>query len=129
MKINTKKLLQGLMLVPALALAVSFTAPAVANAQLQSGIDATGQNTSKDNTSPTQLVGTVVNWFLFFVGAVAVIMLIYGGFKYITSGGDSSNVTSAKNTILYAVIGLVVVVLAGTIINFVINGNFLSNPT
>jgi hypothetical protein len=54
------------------------------------------------------------------VGVVSVIMIIIGGFKYIISSGDSANVTSAKNTILYAIIGLVVVLLAQIIVRFVI---------
>ena len=46
------------------------------------------------------------------VGVVAIIMIIVGGFRYITSGGDSSKVGSAKNTIIYAIIGLILVALA-----------------
>src|SRR5437773_9285018 len=53
------------------------------------------------------IVKLVINLFSILVGVVAVIMIIVGGLKYITSSGDSGNVTSAKNTILYAVIGLV----------------------
>ena len=49
-------------------------------------------------------------------------MIIWGGIKYVTSGGDSAGVTSAKNTILYAVIGLVVALLAYTLVNFVLKG-------
>ena len=47
-------------------------------------------------------------------------MIMVGGFKYITSGGDSGNITGAKNTILYAVVGLVVVALAQIIVRFVL---------
>ena len=66
------------------------------------------------------IVTTVINIFSIVVGIVAVIMIIVGGFKYITSGGDSGNITSAKNTIVYAVIGLVVVALAQFIVQFVL---------
>ena len=66
------------------------------------------------------LITTVINIFSLVVGIVAVIMIIVGGLKYITSGGDSGNVTGAKNTILYAVIGLVVVALAQFIVKFVL---------
>jgi hypothetical protein len=52
---------------------------------------------------------------------VAVVMIIIGGLKYITSGGDSGNVTGAKNTILYAIIGLVIVALAQFIVRFVLS--------
>ena len=48
-------------------------------------------------------------------------MIIFGGFRYITSGGNDNNVSSAKNTILYAVIGLVIVALSQFIVRFVLN--------
>jgi len=61
----------------------------------------------------------VINFLLFFVGVVSVIMIIYGGIQYTTSAGDSGKVTSAKNTILYAIVGLIVSILAYAIVNFV----------
>ncbi|MDQ3064760.1 MAG: pilin [bacterium] len=66
------------------------------------------------------LIGSIINIFTLVVGVVSVLMIIIGGFKYITSGGDSSNVSGAKNTILYAIIGLVIVALAQTIVRFVL---------
>lgn len=66
------------------------------------------------------LIALIINIFSIVVGVVAVIMIIIGGLKYITSSGDSNNVTSAKNTILYAIIGLVVVALAQFIVKFVL---------
>jgi hypothetical protein len=62
----------------------------------------------------------VVNVFLFLIGAIAVVMIVIGGFRYTISGGDSSAVNGAKNTILYAIVGLVVAVAAYGIVNFVI---------
>lgn len=80
---------------------------------------------SNDITSAGDNVGTVItngiNLFSLIVGIIAVIMIIIGGVKYITSGGDAGNVTGAKNTILYALIGLVIVALAQTIVYFVLN--------
>jgi hypothetical protein len=67
-----------------------------------------------------KMVKTVISLLSFVIGVVAVIMIIIGGFKYITSAGDAGKVTSAKNTILYAVIGLVVVALAQVIVRFVL---------
>ena len=55
------------------------------------------------------------------VGIIAVIMLIIGGIRYVISGGDSKKVTDAKNTVLYAIIGLVIAFLAFAIVNFVIS--------
>ena len=54
------------------------------------------------------------------VGVVSTIMVMVGGFKYATASGDPSNVKSAKDTILYAIIGVVIAALAGSIIQFVI---------
>ena len=54
------------------------------------------------------------------VGVVSVIMIIIAGFKYVTIGGNDSSVTSAKNTILYAIVGLVIVALAQVIVRFVL---------
>ena len=92
-----------------------------------SGLDASIDDgcTATDTDTGTQkiqdIVTLVVNIFSVIVGIVAVIMIIWGGFKYITSGGDSSNVSSAKNTIIYAIIGLVVVALAQFIVQFVLD--------
>jgi len=66
------------------------------------------------------LVSTIVNVLLFAIGTISVIMIIVGGLRYVTSNGDASQVTAAKNTILYAVIGLVVALLAFVIVNFVV---------
>ena len=55
------------------------------------------------------------------MGIIAVIMLIIGGIRYVTSGGDAKKVTDAKNTVLYAIIGLIISFLAFAIVNFVIS--------
>ncbi len=68
-----------------------------------------------------KLIEIATNVLLFIIGAVAVIMIIIGGLRYTTSNGDSGQVTSAKNTILYGVIGLVVALLAYAIVNFVVS--------
>lgn len=67
-----------------------------------------------------QIITTVVNVLSVIIGVIAVIMIIVGGLKYITSSGDSGNVTAAKNTILYAIIGLIIVALAQLIVRFVL---------
>jgi hypothetical protein len=63
----------------------------------------------------------IVNTFSIVVGVAAVIMIIVGGFRYITSGGDSGRVGSAKNSLIYAIVGLVVVALAQVIVHFVLH--------
>lgn len=67
------------------------------------------------------IITDAINIFSILVGIIAVIMIIVGGFKYITSGGDSGNISSAKNTIIYAVIGLVIVALAQFLVQFVLD--------
>lgn len=62
-------------------------------------------------------ISTVINFFLFFLGLVAVAFIIYGGFLYITSQGDDGNTEKAKNIILYAAIGIVIILVSYAIVN------------
>jgi hypothetical protein len=75
---------------------------------------------TKTDTSAGDAIKNVVNVLLYLLGATAVIVIVIGGIMYATSGGESANVTKAKNMILYAVIGLVLALLAYAIVNFVI---------
>jgi len=85
-----------------------------------------GVNAARGSGMPADLFGaggvitTITNTLLFIVGALAVIMIIIGGLRYATSGGNSASVTAAKNTILYAIVGLVVAFLAFAAVNFVL---------
>lgn len=130
MKSIIKKTLQSLLIVPVLALGVSMVAPVVhtdsAYAQGAEGGLAGGATSAKGTDQQENLFGeggifqTITNVLLFVIGAISVIMLIIGGIRYVVSNGDSSAVTGAKNTILYAVIGIVVAILAYALVNFVI---------
>lgn len=76
-------------------------------------------------TDITQVIFTIIDWVLIVTGAFAVLMLIIGGFRYITSAGNESQVEGAKNTMTFAIIGLVIVLLAyviATTINTIILG-------
>lgn len=78
--------------------------------------------TSTTQTSDLQgLLNTVINIFSLVVGVIAVVMIIVGGLRYITSGGDSGKVSAAKTTIIYALVGLVIVALAQLIVHFVLS--------
>lgn len=97
------------------------TAGLACGANFDLDIDGDGCEVSEDDAGRIQeIVILLVNILSVIVGIVAVIMIIYGGFKYITSGGDSGNVSTAKNTIIYAIIGLVIVALAQFIVHFVL---------
>jgi hypothetical protein len=85
---------------------------------------ASGAISSCDTNGQTNLndkIAKVINVLSAVIGVVAVIMIIFGGFRYITSGGNESSVGSAKKTILYALVGLVIVALAQLIVKFVLN--------
>lgn len=66
------------------------------------------------------LIHLIINILSLIVGVVAVVMIMIGGFRYITSGGSDTGVTGAKNTILYAIIGLIIVAMAQLIVRFVL---------
>lgn len=69
---------------------------------------------------PNRLIRRIINIITLIVGVVAVIMIIFGGFRYIISGGSAEKVTAAKNTILYGIVGLIIVALAQVIVRFVL---------
>lgn len=77
-------------------------------------------DTGANGNSVGALARKIVNFMSILVGVVAVIMIIVGGFKYITSGGDSNKISSAKNTIIYALIGLIIVALSQFIVQFIL---------
>jgi hypothetical protein len=121
-------LLAGILVVPIMALSASV-AGVVAQpvfAQDVSGGAAAGASSAQGTGQPSDLFGNegifqkVTNIALFLIGAIAVLMLVYGGIRYTISGGDAKNVTAAKNTILYAIVGIVVAILAYAIVNFVV---------
>ena len=87
----------------------------------QAGVDA-----AQGSGQPTTLFGTggvittVTNTLLFVVGALSVIMIIWGGLRYAISGGNSTSVTAAKNTIVYAIVGLIIAFLAFAAVNWIL---------
>jgi hypothetical protein len=100
------------------AAVVSVLSIEPALAQIRDGV-----NSANPGTGPTSIdsvITDVINVALWAIGILSVIMLIFGGIRYTVSGGDSNKVTAAKNTILYAVIGIVVAMLAYAIVNFVL---------
>lgn len=67
------------------------------------------------------IIINVANYIAWFAGAIAVIMIIFAAFRFVKSSGDSAKVTAARETIIYALVGLVVIVLARVITGFVIS--------
>lgn len=83
--------------------------------------DARGDNTPSNLASGDgSLIKKIINTMLYAIGILSVIMLIFGGFRYVVSGGNKEAVSAAKNTILYAIIGLLIAIFAYAIIGFVL---------
>lgn len=134
MKSLITRISRALLVTPLLVAVFGLAAPAPAAAQgvpcdpydisqgVQGGANCAAPNTpgaSQDLFGPDGIFVTVTNILIFAVGAIAVLMLIIGGIRYVLSQGDQSSVTSAKNTILYAIIGIVIAMLAFGAVNFI----------
>ena len=87
-----------------------------------SGVDSEICKNQQDQKlfGPGSIWTRIINTIIFLVGAVAVIMIVIGGLRYTLSGGDSGSINNAKNTILYAIVGIVIAVSAYAIVNFVV---------
>ncbi len=83
----------------------------------EAGAACTGQTGGPELGSQ---IGNITNVLITAVGVISIIMIIVGGIRYVLSAGDSKNTTAAKDTILYAVIGVVVALLAYSIMAFVV---------
>jgi hypothetical protein len=134
-------------LILSLALLTSFSAPVLiaapalavnqdqingalcqgANINVDTGTDIDKSSGAKqcvnqsDTPSLTAIIKKVITILSLLVGAISVVMIIIGGFRYVTSAGSDKGVESAKKTIMYALIGLVIVALAQVIVHFVLN--------
>jgi cytochrome bd-type quinol oxidase subunit 2 len=113
-------------LIAAVALGVTLGATALldgghvyaetAKEALTAGVSSTGEG----DGNLDGVIATVVNVMSLLVSIVSVIMIIFAGFKFVTSTGDSGKTSGARNTIVYAIVGLVVVALAQAIVRFVL---------
>jgi len=113
--------LSGSWLIPAVASANCAASDNSSQGQVLKGIGENGGTDCKDaQKTVTNFANTIVTIISFVAGIAAVIMIIVSGLKYITSGGDSGKVSSAKNTLIYALIGVVVAVLAQLLVHFVL---------
>ncbi|HSX29896.1 MAG TPA: hypothetical protein VLE73_05040 [Candidatus Saccharimonadales bacterium] len=125
-----KKILYTTLTLLSLVVGASFVQPAPAMAaattpkdQICAGVNvaAGGKDCSGGDAQINNIVKVIITVFSIVVGVTAVIMIMVGGFKYITSAGDAGAISSAKKTIVYAIVGLVVVAFAQAIVMFVLN--------
>lgn len=112
------------LLLIALVIGCAFlvSSPGVSALTLREGVEA-----ARCDGCPADLFGDggvfkqITNTLIYIVGVIAVVMLVFGGIKYVVSGGDAKKVTDAKNTVLYAIIGLVIAFVSYAIVTFVIS--------
>lgn len=125
MKKLHKQLLAGIM---TLTLALAFAAP-LAFAQApdpadpfgvnEANFDGTLQGSGDENLM--ELVTRIMQWIFSFLGIVAVLVILYGGFKWMTAGGDDGKVGEARKLIVNGIIGLIIILSAYAIATFVFN--------
>lgn len=123
-----KRILASILIFATLSVAAAAILPAgevlaSSKDQVCTGANAVGGGTgcTGGGDQINNIVKVFLNLFSVILGIVAVVMVMVGGYKYITSNGDSGNITSAKHTIVYAIIGLVVVALAQFLVQFVLD--------
>ncbi|MEK7524108.1 MAG: hypothetical protein AAB588_03695, partial [Patescibacteria group bacterium] len=75
---------------------------------------------SGGRTGLRDIVLTIVNFFLTFLGLLAVVMVIYGGFLYVSSAGNEESVGKAKKILLYAGLGIIVIIVSFALVNTIL---------
>lgn len=115
--------LTGLLLTTSTALAQPlYAATASSNDACEAlqKLDPNKQSCGDSNSDSNKIIRLALNMLSIIAGVIAVIMLIVSGFKYITSQGDANQIAGAKNSLIYAVVGLVIVALSQAIVKFVL---------
>ena len=122
-QISKTKVLAAVMCLAMVFAAVSpVCLPVYADAkdEVKRGADMTNSGGSARQDLP-DVITTIINVMLFIAGALAVIMIIYGGIRYITAHGDEKQVKVAKDTIVYSVVGLIIAIIAYALVTFIFN--------
>jgi hypothetical protein len=121
-----KRIFATLVTVFALAVSIAPLVPQSAHAQVDVFQSCSGSSSAICRSTSDKLFGTGGVWnrilttLTYVTGAVSVLMIVIGAFRYTISGGDQGAISGAKNTILYAVVGLVLSVMSYAIVNFVL---------
>lgn len=104
----------------AISVAVPLTSSAQGEAKKHVCLAIDGCDESKGTDRVEGVIKTIINILSAVGGIIAVIMIVVGGLKFVTAGGDSNSVSSAKNTIVYAIVGLIIIAFAQVIVRFVL---------
>ncbi len=118
--------LLGLTLVAGVSTLLITGAPlaveATTTSNIKDGVGGVGGNDPGNQGSQvTVVIKNVINILLFLIGMIAVIMIVIAGLRFVTANGDSNTISSARNTVLYAVVGIIVAVAAYAIVNFILD--------
>ena len=125
MKETLKKFGLGLAAIASIGLMTFGMSAVPVSAEDPGGLDGALEQTQNDDMPENLfddggIVTTVINTMLFIVGILSVIMIIYAGIRYTTAHGDKGQVESAKNTLMYSIVGLVVAIVADAVVNWVV---------
>ncbi len=113
-----------------ISMLIAYTLPLIARPvfAIETGLNKAAENAGLkkvgETTSPTALadtIGKLIGAILAFVGILFLIMMIYGGFKWMTSRGDATEAKTAKGILTNAVIGLIIISAAYLITNFIVD--------
>ena len=129
---QTKGFLYLAILLPLFIASLAFAYVVPANAGVKNGPCATDMNKSSfcseanvanhgNEDGVNKLLNTITDSLMFAVGVVGVAMVIVSGIRYITAHGDKSQITSAKNTLIYSLVGIVVAICAYGIVKFILD--------
>ena len=121
-----KQIRKAKVLAAVMCLAMAFTAVSPVSLPVYADSRDEAQNGAKlvdggggSNQNLPDIITTIINVMLFIAAALAVIMIIYGGIRYITAHGDEKQVKVAKDTIVYSVTGLIIAILAYALVTFI----------
>lgn len=110
---------------PLFSITLNAQAQSNADTMLWGGLEGNVQTTTGlGNTDPREMAARVINIMLGFIGIIAVIIILLGGFKWMTAAGNEEKVDEAKKLIGAGVIGLVVILAAFALAQFVLNAMY-----
>ena len=105
------------------SLLAPISSPALVGAspasEIKSGVNKSGGDSGRDDLGKD--LKNITNFLLFLVGTVAVIAIVISGLRFVTANGNQDQITSARNGVLYAVVGIVVALMAYAIVYFVVD--------
>ncbi|MBI4139202.1 hypothetical protein HY479_03570, partial [Candidatus Uhrbacteria bacterium] len=115
-----RRILFSLSLLTALLGAGVLATAVPASAQIETGLNEVGQTVKLSATDPRVIATNIINVALGLMGIILVVLILYGGFVYMTSGGEAEKVDRAKKIIRNAIIGVILVLSSWGIARFVI---------